>query len=315
MKCVGASDKSKLIKSVEEIIMENQKHQCCSKNCAVSICGLPNNTTHRCSDCYSSSSYCSVIRPDNDVLSESEKKKNFHDMITANRCQFQRYYVSKSDSAKIKSEKRSQLNKELKCYFFHNSKCIDLGGKKYWNWEGSYKLIVSDGSVIFVCRNLWCDVMGLNRHIIERIQREVRENTTVGIHDGDDDIITPKEAFLHFGIDIESVHNYIGDFMNLEKVPQSEGALVLVSWLSDYFDLVGEEQPGAVVIHYDPIPLVDNWGEYKADQNVFNITSDIVLYSTFCKIVKDVFPKAIIDDVVVFVNDSSYIELFLSTFR
>ena len=64
-----------------------------------------------------------------------------------------------------------------------------------------------------------------------------------------------------------------------------------------------------------PIPLVDIWGEYKADRNVFNITSDIVLYSTFCKIVKDVFPKAIIDDVVVFVNDSSYIELFLSTFR
>ena len=83
------------------------------------------------------------------------------------------------------------------------------------------------------------------------------------------DILAPKKAFIHFGIDITSVRNYVGDFINLEKVPQSEGALVLVSWLSDYYDLVGEEQPGATVIHYDPIPSVNIWDKYQSDRKCF----------------------------------------------
>ena len=62
---------------------------------------------------------------------------------------------------------------------------------------------------------------------------------------------------MHFGIDITLAHNYVVDFINLKIVSQREGALVLVSRLSDYYDSVGEEQPAATVIHYDPIPLID----------------------------------------------------------
>ena len=111
-KCTFASEKSKTVKSVKDLILEYQKHPCCQKNCAVSMCGLPNNSVHRCCDCYSNSNYCSVIPSGNDELSETEKKKRFHDTFTANRCHFERYYTLKSDSSLIKSEKRCQLDKE-----------------------------------------------------------------------------------------------------------------------------------------------------------------------------------------------------------
>ena len=118
MKCTFPSEKSKTVKSVEELILEYEKHPCCQKNCGVSMCGLPNNSIHRCSDCYPNSIYCHVTSSGNDDVSESEKKKRFHDTVSANRGQFERYYTSKSDSSIIESEKRCQLHKELKCCFY-----------------------------------------------------------------------------------------------------------------------------------------------------------------------------------------------------
>ena len=88
--CTFASEKSKTVKSVEELILKYEKHPCCQKNCGVSMCELPNNSIHRCSDCYSNSIYCPVISSGNDDVSESEKKERFHDTVSANRDQFER---------------------------------------------------------------------------------------------------------------------------------------------------------------------------------------------------------------------------------
>ena len=46
----------------------------------------------------------------------------------------------------------------------------------------------------------------------------------------------------------------------------------------------------ATIIHYDPTPLIYDWEKYQTDQNVYNITCDIITYSSFCKIVVGVVP-------------------------
>ena len=106
--------------------------------------------------------------------------------------------------------------------------------------------------------------------ILQKDYKKIREGEgkilTVGVLDGIDDVINIKESFYHFGIDIEGVNSYIGSYIELDKVPETEGALVLVTWLADYFDMVGEEQPGARVIHYDLILLQEIWEHYSVSK-------------------------------------------------
>ena len=69
----------------------------------------------------------------------------------------------------------------------------------------------------------------------------------------------------------------MGNFTEFEEVPKSRASLLLVCWLADYFDLVGEEQRGSSVVHYDPIPLKEIWEQYKVN-NLNNIDCIILLW-------------------------------------
>ena len=98
MKCLGNKSLSSVL-SVEELIIFYKKHQCCKDNCAVSICGLPDNKANFCTDCYSSSSKCCNYSETvgSNELSDVEKKKLFYEIVEANRAKFIRYFATKSD--------------------------------------------------------------------------------------------------------------------------------------------------------------------------------------------------------------------------
>ena len=248
---------------VEDLISYFKNHACCKGNCVVNVCGLPDNSGNYCGSCYPKQSFCCVSKSSNhEHSSETKQKKKFYDFVEANRAGWSRYYKNKNDTRSVESEKKSQLFKELKVYLLNKSE--EVNGN--WKWDNSYKLRLDNGDEFPVCRMAWCSVMGISIHLIERTQRNIRESNGksafVGSRDGVDDVIDAKQSFFHFGIDIEGAHSYIGSLISMDEVPDTEGALVLVCWLSSYFDLIGEEQPGANVIHYDPILLRDIWEQY-----------------------------------------------------
>ena len=249
--------------AVEGLIQHFEQHPCCINNCVVGICGLPDNIGNYCKSCFSNEKYCGNIKSGNQSLSDSEKKKQFHDIVDANRTAWSRYFIQENNTPTVKSEKRAQLAKELKIYF--NKYCDPRNDNR--KWESAYRLRMPDLSEVQVCRTAWCAINGLSINGVEWIQRKLRQfkgaNLTVGALDGVDDEVNMKTAFEHFGIDIEGCHSYISNFVELHEVPESEASLVLVCWLADYFDLIGEEQPGARVVHYDPIPLKEIWEQYK----------------------------------------------------
>ena len=210
---------------VEGLIQHFKQHPCCISNCVVGICGLPENIGNYCQSCFSNEKYCGNIRSCNQNLSDPEKKKLFHEIVDANRIAWSRYFIHENNNPTVKSEKRAQLAKELKIYF--NKYCDSSNDN--WKWESAYKLRMPDLSEVQVCRTAWCAINGLSINGVEWIQRKLRQskgvNLTVGPLDGVNDEVNMKSAFEYFGIDIEGGHSYMGNVIELQEVPESEGSL------------------------------------------------------------------------------------------
>jgi hypothetical protein len=99
-----------------------------------------------------------------------------------------------------------------------------------------------------------------------------------------------RDAFYHFGLEIDTYHFYMQSFCNLSKIPQNGSSIAACAWLADYFDLIGESQPGVMALHYDPVSKREIYETYLQDATVIGLGFDMVTYSQFCKLMSDVFP-------------------------
>ena len=122
---------------------------------------------------------------------------------------------------------------------------------------------------------------------------------------------------MHFDIDIDGFHSYIQSFCYVTQIPESEASFVATAFLADFFELVGEAQPGAVEIHYNQMSYREIFNEYMVrmhanltcltfanpfppsllphlhedDQFVKQMKSDLVSLPHFCWLIRNVFPK------------------------
>jgi hypothetical protein len=119
-------------------------------------------------------------------------------------------------------------------------------------------------------------------------------NGTVAEHvvaeEGPEKEINVRDAFEHFGIEMDTVHSYVQSFCVLSAIPESGPAIIASAWLAEYFDLVGEAQPGIMKIHYDPVSKKEIYDTYATDAAVVGLCTTLLSYQAFCKLMRDVFP-------------------------
>ena len=67
--------------------------------------------------------------------------------------------------------------------------------------------------------------------------------------------------------------------------------MIAVTWLTDFFDTNGEPQPGKREIAYDQCNINDLYKEYKTCPTVLDLTTQLVSYAQFTKLMRTVFPE------------------------
>ena len=75
--------------------------------------------------------------------------------------------------------------------------------------------------------------------------------------------VSLADAFGAFGIRINEYHSYINNFCVVSEIPETEQSLVAAAWLTEFFDLVAENQPDVMACHYDPITLWEIYTLYQ----------------------------------------------------
>ena len=283
------------VRSAKILAEEFSKHPCCSENCASIIAGLPSSPFQFCFNCYPTGFY-HPSQASSSALSASDEQKDleFAVLVKANRALLDKFRPNPRDTPTVAREKDKHYNSALYEHFkAHGTKA--LNGSR-WNWDKAYYIIIPETlERKLVCKTLWFAIWGVTKGTVEYIQGKVRngDSLTARAYETKREQIDEKKAFEHWGIDIDTYHNYIKSFCLLSKVPESEAAIILVVYLADFFDLVGEAQPDVMAIHYDPISYNEMWQDYQNDPFVKDISSDgeLLGYSRFCAIVRDVFPR------------------------
>ena len=275
-----------------DLLRELVVHPCCDNGCVTTILGLPAGREHICSCVKLRPNFAGFCAPVETVgdLTESQRQANFLEIVKANRAPYDRYRPSPSDSQAVAAEKKNQCRADLLRHFNEYGKRV---GDKSWSWDAAYVIRLPNRPSTFVCKRAWCAITGTTIRGAEYVQKLIRQGTVAEhlVAEGDElKDVNIKDAFYHFGLEIDTYHSYIQSFCVLSKIPQSGAPILACAWLADYFDLVGESQPGVMAIHYDPISKREIYDTYIADESVIGLGHDMVSYPQFCGLMRDVFP-------------------------
>jgi hypothetical protein len=287
------------VQAPEKLILEFLKHPCCQrKNCIANICNLPLPTGGYCTGCQPSQSYCIPVdrRTNPEALTieqqfaENEKKADFINLVTTNRIPWDKYRSNENDEISRAAEKDRVFSDQLVQHF---TVLGHRGENGRWSWDNCYYIYLTNGSKVNVCQRAWLAISGVTKGAVEYVQTKIKSGQVVcsQLYDDPNEKIDQKAAFQHFGIDTDQYQSKVRHFCIVDSIPESEGSLVAAAFLCDYFDLVGEAQPDVRAVHYDPITYMELWDTYKEDSFVSTITSDIISYQSFCKLLRDVFPN------------------------
>lgn len=112
-------------------------------------------------------------------------------------------------------------------------------------WD--YEIYAINHAKVKVCKNVFCAIMGISRSEIDWAQRRVNNNmNTESLVENaykDKEKITLESALREFHIDCdEEYRNHIDLFVNVEKIPESNRALVCVAFLCEFFNLCGDHE-------------------------------------------------------------------------
>ena len=274
-------------------------HPCCAQNCVGLICNLPPAENGYCSTCHPLKGLCKPTTTQRLSLDQrleiDDKNAAFIKIVTATRANWDKFHPEKVAelSTELKAELSVVFESELLEHFkAHGQKRVN---GQHWNWDDCYYIIKPDLSKVKVCVKAWSAIAGITKGQIEYAQKRIREGETVitKLYDDPNECIDQAKAFAHWGMNLDTYQSYVQSFCDVSKIPQSEASIVASAYLADFFDLVGEAQPGVLYIHYDPMTYMEIWETYKDDEFVKSITSDILSYPSFCKLLREVFPKVV----------------------
>ena len=170
-------------------------------------------------------------------------------------------------------------------------------GGKPWCWDDAYAIRRSDGASLKVCKRLWFAIVGITRGVAEHVQEQIRDGMVAEHLVAEEDLqkdVNIRDTFEHFGIEMDTYHSYIQSFCVLSAIPETSGpAIIACAWMADYFELVGEAQPGILKIHYDPVSKQEIFESYLNDAAVVGLCPTMLKYPQFCKLMRDVFPYCV----------------------
>jgi hypothetical protein len=114
-------------------------------------------------------------------------------------------------------------------------------------WHYVYDLLSpKPGSqgIVKVCRNAFMAIFGVTSYQIEYAQEQVVAGVVArqGVHAPHYNI-TKKAAFEAFGLDVDRYHAALNNFVDFDRVAETEGNLVATAYLSDWLDICTEFQP------------------------------------------------------------------------
>ena len=259
----------KKVHSGASLLDEFAKHPCCSKNCIVQKVGLSAPTDGYCSSCYGSTNpFSGPTISCKSHISEAQRQVEFLEVVTANRAAYDEYRHVARDTPEVTRDKKKNLHASL----MHHFKTHGTQVGPNWSWEEAYYIRDASMNKIMVCKEAWCAIIGITSGGVEYIQGQVRKGYAPNaLLDDNRERVDVGKAFLHWGINVNTYHYYIGAFCVLSAIPQTEASLVAAAWCSDYFDLVGEAQPNVIAIHYDQITIGEIHAEYASDPFVHDI--------------------------------------------
>ena len=282
---------------------EFSKQPCCTENCVRTKLAMPvDMSTTSCCSAHWSMEFAGVCAQQPVEGSSSASDQEFQSIVFHTRTVTRNARKQEADDKGIKvgdavneervNEERKRWGDHLVKYWGESGRhtVTEVDGKKQFHWI--YNIFHPTKGPIEVCRNAFMGVYGVSLAQLRYAQMKVRENQ--GGADSLEDphaVLTLESVFDKFGMDLDFYRFHYKSFMNVEAVPDSEGSLVAVSWLSDYFDMVGEQQPDTFEINYDPINLSDIWTEYKDSPIVTDTTAEIVSYAQFTFLIRTVFPN------------------------
>ena len=267
-----------------------QKHPCCKDNCVVRKLGLSAPTHGYCSSCFVGG-FCGPTVSCKPDISVPQQQVEFLSLVEANRSALDEFRVLQNDTKAVKKDKKRNCQAALMQYFRTNGKQIGSN----WDWEEAYYVRDASAKKIMVCKEAWCAIVGATVGGVEYIQKLIRSGQASNASlDDNHERIDIAKAFLHWGINVNTYHYYIGAFCVLSAIPQTRASLVAAAWLTDYFDLVGEAQPDVMAIHYDPITIMEIYEEYRKDpfvHDIINGEENILSYSAFAALIRNAFPR------------------------
>ena len=189
------------------------------------------------------------------------------------------------------SERDKQLLYYLVQKFTENRQATSKHNFKY-----TYQLHSLSRGTVSVCKFAYIVITGIKDEIINYAQRQVREQVSAesilfGNNDSEDRRMRSlRDTFDYFALDFNLYEQNLNNFVEVNNIPESEAGFICTTFLMDWFQLAGEQEPNANEIHIDHITHVEVFEEYKSDPYV-NSHDKVYGYDAFVKIWREVFPK------------------------
>ena len=267
-----------------ELRSELTRNPCCSRNCCVNLLNMPLDVSVSTNW---STSFCGVIKPLNVGSSEcidiNSAASDFENFIITLRAATSRYRMNTTES-------ESMLGQYLRDRFVEKHRVLDNG-----TIEWIYDLLHPLCGPIVVCRRAWIACFGVTWQKVRFAQQCVKEKSLLSPSSVPDrEIISLRDAFVHFGLDLDDYYRSFDNFMDISKVSETEASLLATAWLSREFDAVGEAQPDENVILIDYVEEKDVYTRYLDDNDINLLTTKpnkLLSYPEFTRIWREVFPK------------------------
>jgi len=240
--CDGKAKYEKDSVAPTDLLRELVVHPCCDDGCVTTLLGLPAARDDICSCVKLRATFAGFCAPVESVgnLSVATRQANFLEIVEANRSPYDKYRPKPSDSTAVASEKKNQCRADLLRHFKEYGKRL---GEKTWAWDAAYTIKLHNGTSVQVCKRAWCAITGTTPRGVEYVQKLIRKGIVAEFLVAEEDEqkdLNIRDAFYHFGLEIDTYHFYMQSFCNLSKIPQNGSSIAACAWLADYFDLIGE---------------------------------------------------------------------------
>lgn len=268
--------------SAADIRLRFTNASCCNLNC------IPNLIRDSSSGYnHSSSQFCQLIGvPDNHLSVIAfdnfveEVRKPFYDLTMG-------------------SKNEGEASKQLRHYLVQKfSENRTAKTEHYFKFVYTLHSLVR-GSVT-VCKCAYVILTGVKVEVINYAQRLVRDgvsaesvfmgNNNLEDANSDGNVNSLRAAFDHFALDFNLYEQNINNFVEVVNIPDTPTGYICATFLAEWFQLAGEQEPNADEIHIDVISQTEVFEEYKTDPYVLS-HEKVYSYNSFIKIWRDVFPK------------------------